>query len=320
MHTPCNVATPAITKLLQIPLKGPLKLKWKRGNDMPHGMSDSIQAIVIGNHVYVGGGYTPSLDIDCIVMVYSLTSGSWSTLPPHKTQWFGMAAVNNQLALVGGRSTGILAMWDEGTWIHPFPEMPTPRYSPSIISYQKWLIVAGGNTSLSYSNKVEILDTLSRQWYEGSPIPIASGCSEMSSAINGNMWYLSRGFSFQGPNKHVFSVNLDELISQALSQSAGNTSLPQPSPWQTQTDTPLKHSTVLVLNGALLTVGGYESSAIHHYQPSSRSWVKVGDLPTERWQCACTVLPNGEILVAGGYTKVSEMFEWHVHVDLGVLI
>ena len=84
------------------------------------------------------------------------------------------------------------------------------------------------------------------------------------------------------------------------SQSAGNTSPPMPSPWQTLTDPPLTLSTVLVLNGALLTVGGEGSSAIHHYQPSSRSWVKVGDLPTEQWECACTVLPNGEIFVAGG--------------------
>jgi hypothetical protein len=233
-----------------------------------------------------------------------------------------MAAVNNQLVLVSGYTsinvTGILAMWDEGsrTWTHPFPEMPSPRHSLSVVSYQKWLIVAGGDTGRdSHSNKVEILDTLSGQWCEGSPIP--SGCTEMSSAINGNMWYLSRGFTSQGRNKHVFSVCLDELISQALSQSAGNTSPPTHSPWQTLTDTPLTHSTVLVLNGALLTVGGERSSAIHHYQPSSRSWVKLGDLPIERWMCACTVLPSGKIFVVGGHTEIGGRF---LCVDLGVLM
>ena len=98
-------------------------------------MSTTIQAIVIGDNVYVGGGYTLiSLVNCCTVMVYSLASGSWSKLPPHKTRWFGMAAVNNQLVLVGGTKssdevTGILAVWDGGsqTWTHPFPEMPTPR-------------------------------------------------------------------------------------------------------------------------------------------------------------------------------------------------
>ena len=119
---------------------------------------------------------------------------------------------------------------------------------------------------------------------------------------SGNMWYLSRGFTsaFQS-NKHVFSVCLDELISQAVSQSTGTTSPSTPSSWQTLTDAPLTLSTILVLNGALLAVGGDNSSAIHHYEPSHKSWVKVGDLPTVRWYCACTVLPNGEIFVAGGY-------------------
>jgi hypothetical protein len=290
---------------------------------MPYGMTNSI---LIGDNVYVGGGYTPfANESGYTVMVYSLASRSWSKLPSRETEWFGMAAVNNQLVLIGGyaykKVTGILAMWGEGsrTWTCPFPKMPTPRHSPSVISYQKWLVVAGGVTrENSHSNKVEILDTLSGQWYEGSPIP--SRCSEMSSSINRNMWYLSRGFSSQGFNKRVFYVNLDELISQALSQSDGNTTPPMPSPWQTLTDTPLTHSTVLVLNGALLAVGGYVSSAIHHYHPSSRSWVKVGVLPTVQWQCACTVLPNGEIFVVGGSTKIGEGFENLVRVDLGVLI
>ena len=124
---------------------------------MPYYMSGSIQAIVIGDKVYVGGGYTPSPEIDYIVMVYSLASGSWSKLPPHKTRWFGMAAVNNQLILVGGntemsyytnKATGILAMRDKEsrTWTCPFPEMPTPWYLQSVVSYQKWLVVAGGKT------------------------------------------------------------------------------------------------------------------------------------------------------------------------------
>ena len=297
---------------------------------MPYGMN-GLQAIIIGDNVYVGGGLTPFSVTECTVMVYFLASGSWSKLPPHNSRWFGMAAVSNHLVLVGGSTTetvlsfevtGIVAMWDKKSqlWTHPFPELPTPRHSPSVISYQKWLVVAGGETgTYSRSNKVEILDTLSGQWYtKGSSIP--NGCSEMSSAINGNTWYLSSGFSSQGDNKHVFFVSLDELISQALSQSTGNTSPPTPSPWQTLTDTPLTFSIIFVLNGSLLTVGGVGSSAIHHYQPNSRSWVKVGDLPTERWQCACRVLPNGEIFVVGGYTKREGKVERTVRVDLGVFI
>ena len=302
--------------ILQTPLielNSPLKLVWKKGEDMPFAMSDSIQAVVIGGNVYVGGGYTYLNTQRGTVMVYLLCTGSWSTLPPYKTQYFGMAAMNNQLVLVGGvnrstdKATNVLGVWDEGsqTWTHPFPEMPASRYLLSVASYQTWLIVAGGKgESGSRSYKVELLDTLSGQWYEGSPLPDAY--SSMSSAINGNMWYLSRGYSTQriwsvNNNIHILSVCLDKLISQAVSQSAGTTSPSTPSPWQTLTDPPQPSSTVLVLNGALLAVGGLDSPAIHLYQPSSRSWVKVGDLPTLYWECACTVLPSGEMFVPGGH-------------------
>ena len=292
-------------------LKIPLKLKWRRGKGMPFGMDSGIQAVMVGDDVYVGGGL--SISSGDTVMVYSLQTESWRTLPPCGCHYFGMAVINNQLVLVGGvstcRVTNVLSVWDQRsrTWTHPFPVMPTERLSPTVISYQKWLIVAGGGVGRTYSDKVELLDTVSRQWYEGSPLP--GKYSEMSSAINGNMWYLSGGRSSQGANKHVLSVCLDELISQAVSQS---TTPSRPSPWQTLPEAPLVHSTVLVLNGALLTVGGRNSSSIHLYQPGRRSWVKVGDLPTELRMCACTTLPSGEIFVAGGTTGFSRSKELHI--------
>ena len=271
-----------------------------------NGMGGPIQAVVIGSDVYVGGGDGENQNT---VMVYSLQTGTWRTLPPYESGWFGMAVVNNQLVLVGGRSTSIrrvtnvLGLWDERsqTWTHPFPVMPTARHSLSVISYQKWLVTAAGRDGRGLcSNKVELLDTLSGQWYEGSPLP--KECNDITSAISGNMWYLSEGvtFAFES-NKLVLCVCLGVLISQAVSQSAGTTSTPTPSPWQTLiTELPVPHSTALIIRGSLLTVGGFNSSAIHLYQPSRRRWVKVGDLPTQRPACACIVLPSGEIFVAGG--------------------
>ena len=276
---------------------------------MPFGMGGHIQSVVIGDNVYIGGGDSLPSATSNTVMVYSVQTGSWRTLPPHETDWFGMASVNNQLVLVGGSrvsmgtATDVLVAWDEGsqTWTRPFPVMPTARRSVSIITYQKWLVVAGGKDETSPRlNKVELLDTLSGQWYECSPLPIK--CRNMSSAINGNMWYLSGGFYSLGHTmKHVFSVCLDELISQAISQSANLTS----SPWQTLPESPLKYSTICILSGVLLTIGGEDSSSIHAYQPGSRSWIKVGNLPGPLWECACTVLPNGEMFVAGGSRSLS---------------
>ena len=167
---------------------------------MPMDMFGSIQAVVIGNNVYVGGGINFD-GTESTVMVYSLQTRSWRTLPPYESVRFGMAAVNNQLVLVGGRSpstgevTNVLGVWDEGTrtWTHPFPVMPIARHALSVISYQKWLVVAGGYDGRnSYSKAVELLDTLSGQWYEGSPV--LNGYSKMSSVISGNVVPVERIF------------------------------------------------------------------------------------------------------------------------------
>lgn len=274
----------------------------------------NCHAVMIGDKVYVGGGGNYTGSNAQVVMVYYTRVGSWLSLPAYKCERFSMAVVNNQLVLVGGKTipptsnTNVLGVWDERsqTWTYPFPEMPTPRYSTSVVCYQRWLIVAGGAAGRSVS-KVEILDTQSMQWYEGSLLP--KKCSQMSSTINGNMWYLSSGVSLGlQANQQVFSVCLDELISQAVSaQPVGVTSTS--SLWHILTDIPLKHSIILILNGGLLAIGGNSSSAIYHYQPNSRIWVEVNHLPTKRSRCTCVILPTGEIFVAGGRNEEAQL-DW----------
>ena len=176
-----------------------------------------------------------------------------------------------------------------------------------------------GGKSEDAVTSVEILDTTLGQWYHGAPIP--QPCYHVSAATVGNMCYVLGGFTKGGlSSKNVFSLCLDYLISQAVPQPVSVTTLPTQStsrpphtpptllmsPWQTIPDTPLKRSSALALNGALLAVGGEErvsmNKAIHLYQPSSKKWVKVGELLTGRAMCACIVPLSGDILVAGGDT------------------
>ena len=103
--------------------------------------------------------------------------------------------------------------------------------------------------------------------------------------------------------KVVHKVDLNKLITKAVSKQA------MPTLWQVIENTPLKRSAPLNIGGSLLAVGGRDdyrnpSSSIHLYQPDTRRWVKVGDLPTARYNCTCSVLPSGEVIVAGGQTGV----------------
>ena len=261
--------------------------------------------VVFKEKVYIGGR-DASLDRDMkTVMVYDPKQDSYETLPPYTYKWFSMAVVKNQLVLVDGKdgkATNELGVWSEESksWTHPLPPMTTACYSTSVATHNRWLVVMGGYDDRKYFSRVEILDTTEpRQWYLAASLPRPL-CVALPATI-GNMCYLLGGTTTGGPSKKVFSVCLDDLISQAISQPANASAPPTPSPWQSLPDTPLKDSTALAFNGTLLTVGGWDSpgsTAIYHYQPSSRSWVKAGELPTGRHECTCTVLPSGDWYVA----------------------
>ena len=260
--------------------------------------------------VYTGGGEASSDREKQTVVVYDPKWDSYDTLPPYTCNYFSMAVVNDQLVLVGGvdvqtdKVTNKLGVWNEQSrrWTHPLPPMTTACSSPSVATHNnRWLVVMGGHGGKDYLSRVNVLDTTEPgQWYHAASLP--QPCYNISLATIGNTCYLLGGFTKgSAASIKVISVCLDDLISQAVSQSASASAPPTPSPWQSLPDTPLERSTALAFNGALLTVGGYGgSTAIYHYQPSSRSWIKARKLPSGRSQCTCTVLPSGDLYVTGG--------------------
>ena len=280
--------------------------------NLPFGIWGYSRLVVFKEKVYIGGGWASS-GREQTVLVYDPEQDSYDTLPPYTCTWFSMAVVNNQLVLVGGwdvqtdKVTNQLGLWNEQSkrWTHTLPPMPTASTSPSVATHNnRWLVVMGGYDGKTNLSRVEILDTNSMQWYHATSLP--QPLNRAPSAIIGNMCYLLGGFIKKDASKKMFSVCLDDLISQAVSQPANASAPPTPSPWQLLPDTPLGRSTALAFYGALLAVGGGGppgSTTIYYYQPSSRSWIKAGELPTRRCECTCTVLPSGDLYVAGGVAK-----------------
>ena len=276
---------------------------------MPFGTSSPSLVIIDGN-MYVGGGRTVSAKREQMIMVYNLDSQQWSEFSHCECTSFGMAAMKNQLVVVGGiaasthKRTSVLGVWDKGkeSWTHPFPPMSIARNSPSVIAHHYWLVVAGGySLTHGHLSSVEILDTVMNQWHRATPLPI--GCSHTSSAVIENMWYLLGGNRKKDHSgTETFQVCLDNLISAAVSHTQSSSPL-----WEALPNTPLLQCSALSIKGALLAIGGRwensslrSESAIYLFQPSKQQWTMVGNLPTQRSTCRCTVIPSGEVLVVGG--------------------
>ena len=221
-------------------------LKWRRGKDLPFGIFDYPNIVIFNSKekVYVGGG-------EHTVVIYDPKQDSYDTLPQYKCKWFSMAVISNQLVLVSGwdvqtgKVTNQLGVWNEQLkrWTHPLPPMTTACNSPSIATYNnRWLVVMGGFDGKTHLSRVEILDTDSTQWYHAASLP--QPLSHSLPAIIGNTCYLLGGFTKgAAASKKVFSVCLDDLISQAVSQPASASVPPTPSPWQSLPNTLLNYST-----------------------------------------------------------------------------
>ena len=272
---------------------------------MPVKMGATVQSVVISESVYVGGGIADNLCDECTVMKLDLQRDEWIQLPQYSAMFYAMTSLDNQLVLVGGQSivtrerTNQIAVFESGQWTNPFPPMNVSRSYTSTVFYFNCLIVAGGSGEQGPLSSVEILDVPSRRWYLAESLPNPQ--SRMKSTLIGNTLYLMGRFEHTDSTKMVHKVDLKLLIQKTQFKQASSTL------WQSTEDTPLKRSAPLNVGGSLLAVGGRDdhdnpSSSIHLYQPDTRRWVKVGDLPTARYDCTCSVLPSGEVIVAGGQT------------------
>ena len=256
-------------------------------------------SVLVDEAVYVtaGGGHRT-----CIIHRYKLETQQWTTLPQYQYCDFTMTVVNNQLTCVGGRDvsteklSNAVAVYStsQRKWEQLYPPMNTPRYWSAVSTYHQHLVVAGGRDACDDLTTVEVLNTctIHSQWFTTTPLPVK--CSIMSSAIMCDTLYLLGGFL----GKRVLTVSLPALI---------QTGKP-PAQWDTLTNTLLKWSTAIAVHGALLAVGGrnsekQRSSAIHMYDKEKNTWNKVEDLPTERQNCTCCLLPSGKIFTAGGEGK-----------------
>ncbi|XP_064407296.1 uncharacterized protein LOC135352080 isoform X2 [Halichondria panicea] len=258
-------------------LRPPLTLKWRRGKDMPIKMGDSVQSVVIGDTVYVGGGFAVNDRDRCTVM--KLEQDQWTKLPEYTAKYFAMTSLANRLVLVGGNNprnkkrTNQLAVFESGEWTHPYPPMNIARSSSTAVSFNNRIIVAGGDDDKERTSSVEVLDVASRRWYIAQSLP--NPRSSLKSTLIGNTLYLMGGYDHTlSATKTVYHVDLTELVAKAHSN------LDTPTLWQTLQEAPLFWSAPLSIGRSLLAVGGLDdrvnpSSVIHLYQPDTRRWVKV---------------------------------------------
>ena len=269
---------------------------------------------VINGKVYCGGGGTYDGDGDYIVYCYDPSQDNWTTLPPLPVRWFGLGQVNGKLVAVGGRkksdgrATNEVYTYNEQSrkWKQTIPPMPTARQSPSVLSLQSALVVAGGAT-IGYTDAVEIFKADISQWYRTDRLLTA--CQAISPIVIGNTCYALGGYNGQ-QIKQAICASVDDLLRNAVpaNQTTLSGSSDTLSAWKTLANTSTYRPAAAVLAGNLLAIGGNETSEgeadkkeVYMFSPSTNSWIYISDLPEPRSVTAVAVLSSTEILVIGGW-------------------
>ena len=275
-----------------------------------------VQAIVVGEKVYLGGGSITDIGNANKVFQYNRREDTWSTLPHCPVRLFGMAHFMGRIITVGGvnlQNCAFSKMYalreDSQRWEEFHTPMPTARYCLSVATTSQAIIAAGGFACIApaaYSSAVEVYSSDTSQWHTADPLP--KPCTWMSSVtINDICYLLGGGDQSKVAVNDSWCASLHSLVHKAVSHSTSG------SVWNHLPPTPLKVSTAACLSGSLVAVGGRNgdntrSSAAYGFINNSQSWVRLrnGDLLSPRSSCTTAQLSPVEVMVIGGWDEQNQ--------------
>ena len=278
-------------------------------------------AIVVGNHVYCRS-YN-------VVYRYDPATDTWIVLPDVPVTLFSITSLNGQLVAIGGLDEGsrittkakTIYAWDgdstswKWTALPGNPSLPSGVSRPGCGSYEHYLIVAGGYGSRLFLSSVAVFDTKEGSWYSASPLP-ETGDIIGTVIIGEHLYLLLSQEGLVKPTKVILTASMQTLATQAKSGKNEGSSI-----WRKLPDIPDYIVTGIFSIGdnmlLAITVGDgpfqripvmdmlpIARADIHIFNPYIKQWMKVGELPEVMIRCACTMLPSGRLLVAGGSTGV----------------
>jgi Galactose oxidase, central domain/Kelch motif len=223
---------------------------------------------------------------------------------------------NSKVLIAGGvnDSTGTLAsieLYDSATnSFAPAASLPAmnearTNATATLLPNGKVLIAGGGNSTTGLLNSVELYDLATNSFAPAASLPTMNQGRLGAVALplfNGKV--LIAG----GTNNNGVSLKTVELYDSATNSFAPAVSLPTMNELR---DTP---TGTLLPNGTVLIAGGLEgflvqepiiSNSVDLYNPATNSFAPAASLPTmntSRLSATATLLPSGQVLIAGGET------------------
>lgn len=295
------------------------KIEWKRCADVPVSWYRP-QVVVSGQKIYVGGGVTTDLDM-FTVLEYDLLGDTWKLHSQSKVVLYGLSYFQGQLITVGGcnidRVSANVFSYEQlnKKWEEKIPPMPTARSTPTVIITDTTIIVCGGAILDDCLEPVpcklvEIYNSETSQWHRSAQLlhPYAAA----PSVVIGEYCFLVGEATERDGSRKVTYASTKDLISlrEHPEQTPSNSSSPELQAWKELPECPLIGSAAVCINGALLMLGGDDTSkgdtiTVNHlytFMPQTNSWIelKYGALPEALSGSSAAQLMDNRVVVVGG--------------------
>jgi N-acetylneuraminic acid mutarotase len=222
---------------------------------------------------------------------------------------------NGKVLVVGGDSSGSAELYDPatGTWsVTSSLNIARHLHTTTLLPNGK-VLVAGGTTNANppdfgVTKSAELYDPTTGQWSTTGSLNIARFWHTATLLQNGKV--LVAGGA--GTDDSLASAELYDPSTGTWSVTGSLIDDNQSGRFNFTGEGPGRygHTATLLQNGKVLVAGGSNSgdltstlASAELYDPSTGTWSFTGNLNASRISHTATLLPDGKVLVAGGYTQ-----------------
>jgi N-acetylneuraminic acid mutarotase len=273
---------------------------WTVGSPMPR-LTTEVAAAVLGDTIYIIGGYDEEGEGVGMVEVYNATTDSWVKgvaqlpIPLHHTS---AASYQGKVYVAGGytgdwTASDRLFIYDPSTneWSQGNP-MPTPRGYPTANFINGSMYVIGGDGGADKEravNATESYSPLTNQWTIQTSMPTAR--HHAASAVVDDKLYVVGGRI----GEKLINVDLIEMYDPALDN------------WTTDLEPmPSKRSGIgaASVNGFIYVLGGEQNQGTfdknEKYDPRNNTWTEEKPMPTARHGLGVGSIDDKIYAIGGG--------------------